>query len=86
MSGVLNVTVGDVDGVPTVVLAVAGVHKAGSEIEALTLHVFDAVDRAMKLLDERGTPVDVVVMDGRIEEEAPPKKRGRKPKSVDKSA
>ena len=48
MSGVLNVTVGDVDGVPTVVLAMAGVHKTGSEIEALTLHVFDAVDRAMK--------------------------------------
>jgi hypothetical protein len=85
MSGVLNVTVGDVDGVPTVVLAIAGVHKTDSEIGALTLHVFDAVVRAIKLLDERGTPVDVVVMDGRIKEEAPPKKRGRKPKPVDKS-
>lgn len=91
MSGVLNVTVGDVDGVPTVVLTVGGVHKIGSEVEALTVHVVDAVDRAIKLLDKRGTPVDLIVMDSRIEQQELanselPKKRGRKPKPVDKSA
>lgn len=91
MSGVLNVTVGDVEGRPTVVISMGGIHATGSEVEAVTLHVFEAVDRAMNELEKRGTPLDVIVMDGRLEqpEQAAaelPKKRGRKPKSVDKSA
>lgn len=65
MSAVLTVTVGDVEGVPTVVLAMAGIHETGSEIELLTLHFLEAVDRATALLEKRGTPVDFVVMDGR---------------------
>lgn len=74
MAGVLTLTVGDVKGVPTVVLAMAGIHETGSEIELLTTHFLEAVDRATALLERRGTPVDFVVMDGRYAEDLPAKK------------
>ncbi|MGE3388282.1 MAG: hypothetical protein AB7K41_16270 [Bdellovibrionales bacterium] len=64
-TGTLSVTVGEVDGQPTVVVALGGDHPTGSEVEALALHVIDAVERASFLLEKRGTPVDFILMDGR---------------------
>lgn len=64
-SGVLNVTVGEVGGKLTVVVAMGGVHRMGGGVEAMALHVFDAVERAVKLLEKRGDPVEWIVMDSR---------------------
>ena len=91
MSGILNITVGNDNGRPTVVVALGGMHPKGSELETIALHVMDAIERAATLLEERGTPVEFIVMDDRDDESQPnagenKPKRGRKPLPVDKSA
>lgn len=65
MNGILNVTVGDVDGITTIVLAMGGIHEMGSEIEILSLHVLEAISLATTLLENRGTAVNYIVMDER---------------------
>lgn len=66
--GVLSLTVGDLNGVTTVVVALGGIYKVGSEVETLSLHVLPTIEKAIKLLNGRGQRVELILMDNRIDE------------------
>lgn len=87
MSGVLNMTIGEENGQPTVVVAIGGTYEPGDVMEQLSAAILDAMNQTVERLESNGVSVQFIVLkESPVKLTEPSKKRGRKPKSVDKLA